>query len=76
MGCHTWFFSSKINQEKQLCCEFHDIFRSSGFHENIIGSYDETIKYIKENNCVFTEEMDENLKKFWTKYPNGKIDFG
>ena len=75
MGCHTWFYSNKLNLKKQLTCEFHDVFREIGYPENILNSLEETLKYIKDNNCIKFEFTDDRLKQFWSKYPNGKIEF-
>ena len=76
MGCHTWFYSSQDKLDKQLTTEFHDVFRESGFPEIILGSYDETIDYIRDDKCVVFDYTDEYLKRFWNKYPDGKIEFG
>jgi len=76
MGCHTWFYRNAEYLEKQLDCEYHDLFRESGYPETVLTSFEETIKYIKEYNCQTFDFTEEKLKLFWCKYPNGRIEFG
>lgn len=77
MGCHTWFYRNKKEFENTvLDCEYHDLFRIGGYPETLLHSYDETIKFIKENDCKTYDYTNEKIKEFWNKYPNGVIDFG
>jgi hypothetical protein len=78
MGCHTWFYSNKVNFEKQLTCEFHDVFRTSDYDGAELYSLKETIDYISDekNGCLIMENTVELLNEFWDKYPEGVIEFG
>jgi len=76
MGCHTWFYRNKEYLNKQLDCEFHDLFRIGSYPETVLTSLDETLKFIENNNCQTYHDTEEQLKKFFNKYPNGVIEFG
>ena len=65
--------------------EFHDLFRTSKLNANgmypgdEIFSYEETLKWLEDNEnkiYSFSNELKEQLKNFWNKYPNGVINFG
>ena len=61
---------------------YHDLFRKYGYPETQLFSLQESLDYIKdpENHCVVYDDGDfssvKYLKEFWTKYPDGMIDFG
>ena len=57
---------------------FHDMFRKYGYPEDRLFSLQETLDYINnpENNCTVYEESIKRLEEFWSKYPDGMIDFG
>ena len=76
MGCHTWFYRNMEYLNKQLDCEFHNLFRTSCFEDVILTSYEETVKYIEDNNCETFDYTYDKLKEFFEKYPNGVIEFG
>ena len=76
MGCHTWFYRDKEHLNKQLSCEYHDVFRASWDEDTILTNYEDTIKYIKENNCKIFDYTFDKLKEFFEKYPKGVIEFG
>lgn len=61
--------------------DFFDIFRVGGYPDDKLFTFDDTIDYIskKENGCYLDKPFDKvvsDLKRFWTKYPNGMIEFG
>jgi hypothetical protein len=76
MGCHTWFYRNKEYLNKQLDCEFHDLFRAGYDEDKVLTSLEETLSYIKENNCKTFEYTEKGLKEFFNKYPDGVIEFG
>lgn len=55
--------------------DFHDLFRTN-YNNTKLFSLEETLKFIKENNCSVYDYTEKRLKEFWNKYPNGVIDFG
>ena len=76
MGCHTWFYRNEEYLQKQLDCEFHDLFRAAYDEDTVLKSFEETMEYIKDNNCQTFEYTEEKLKEFFNKYPKGVIEFG
>lgn len=79
MGCHTWFYSSQENLDKQLDCGVHDLFRYRVYDSEIVlKSLEETLEFIadKDNNCEVFDYTIKKLEEFWEKYPNGRIEFG
>ena len=76
MGCHTWFYRNIEYLNKQLDCEFHDVFRIGGYPETILTSLDEALLFIENNNCQTYANTIDKLKEFFDKYPNGVIEFG
>jgi len=54
----------------------HDIFRIGGYPEDLLFSYDDTIKFIQKNNIEYDDIMLNKLKKFWDENPIGLIRFG
>jgi len=56
----------------------HDLFRVWNYPEDMLFSYEETIKYINDPKVkreIYDYTFDE-LKKFWDEYPDGMIRFG
>lgn len=53
---------------------FHDVFRKYDYPNDILFSLDESLEYI--NSCDVFEDTVGRLKEFWSKYPNGMINFG
>ena len=54
----------------------HDLFRQGGYPDDTLHSLEETLAYIKKNNCTTYEYTENALEEFWTKYPDGMINFG
>lgn len=92
MGCHTWFFRPIIEGEEIVDHNSryerggkytdnslpHDMFRLGGYPEDVLTSFEETMKYIEErkDKMSFTDNWETKLKKFWDENPNGFIEFG
>ena len=57
---------------------FHDMFRKYGYPDDRLFSLEETLNYINnyENKCIVYENTIDLLKDFWSKYPDGFIEFG
>ena len=57
---------------------FHDVFRKYGYPDDRLFSLEETLNYINnyENKCIVYENTIDLLKDFWSKYPDGFIEFG
>lgn len=58
---------------------FHDLFRIGKYPLNKLFSLEDTMNFIKEKGEEIYSKADnyeENLKEFWTKYPDGMIKFG
>jgi hypothetical protein len=57
---------------------YHDIFRKYGYPETKLFNLIETLDYINnpENQCTLYDRTVDQLIAFWTKYPDGMIDFG
>lgn len=68
--------------------EYHDIFRYKEYDATPLTSLEETLELIKQYDCcgnmymnndgvLIKEEINFNLlKEFWTKHPDGIIEFG
>lgn len=59
--------------------DFHDLFRYHVYDSEIrLFSMEETVAFISNvnNNCTITDRTERRLKEFWSKYPNGFIEFG
>jgi hypothetical protein len=54
----------------------HDLFRKYNYPEDQLFSLDETLEYIRNNECTTYEWTEEKLKEFWTNHPDGMISFG
>lgn len=54
----------------------HDLFRQGGYPDDTLHSLDETLAYIKKNNCTTYEWTEKALEEFWAKHPDGMINFG
>ena len=82
---------TKENGKYYMETEYHDIFRCNDYDAPNLHSLEETIEFIKNNSdkcfgnigwvpekqkCVAFEINFDNIKEFWTKYPNGLITFG
>jgi len=76
MGCHTWFYANQKNFEKQLDCEYHDIFRHDDIDADDITSGEDMIIFILNNNISLNDKQIKDLERFWNKYPDGIIEFG
>jgi hypothetical protein len=46
------------------------------YNEKILYSYEETLDFIKNNECSCFEGWEQSIIDFWTKYPDGLIRFG
>lgn len=57
---------------------FHDTFRRGDYPDDKLFSLAETLEYINnpENKCQVYENTIERLEDFWSKYPDGMIEFG
>lgn len=57
---------------------YHDLFRKYGYPDTELFSLQETLNYIDDvnNECVVYDFTKDKLVEFWTKYPDGMIDFG
>lgn len=57
---------------------YHDVFRKCGYPNTKLFSLEETLEYINnpENNCTIFDWTMDDLKDFWSKYPDAFIDFG
>jgi len=75
MGCHTWFYSNESNFNKQLDCEYHDIFRHREYVVTL-HNRDDTYAFIDKNKITLSAEQSIDLEKFWNKYPEAIIEFG
>jgi hypothetical protein len=65
--------------------EYHDLFRTNKrnpdrtYTDDSIESEEDCYKWLKDNKefvYSYNKEDEKILKEFWTKYPNGAIDFG
>jgi hypothetical protein len=72
-----------INEKFYTCDDEmpHDTFRIGGYPETKLFSLEETLKFLEDNDgkidyWMTKEETIEKLKEFWTKYPDGMIEFG
>ncbi len=57
----------------------HDLFRVPHYPDDKLGSYRETLSFIESNSkrVYFPDDLlEERLKEFWNKYPDGLITFG
>ncbi len=66
-----YYINEKYYQEVS---EYYNTFRSDYREENLF-SLEETLDYIKKNNCYITDIEIEQLKEFWNEYPDGLINF-
>ena len=57
---------------------FHDVFRRYEYPNHRLFSLEETLQYINnpENQCQIDDRTEERLREFWSKYPDGMIQFG
>lgn len=53
---------------------YHDLFRVHNYPNDRLFSLEETIAFIKKNDVK--EVMWDDLKEFWSVYPDGMIMFG
>jgi hypothetical protein len=53
---------------------YHDIFRVSDYLDTVLVNKNETLEFIKNNNCSISNI--EDIDKFWNEFPDGVIDFG
>ena len=79
--------SEVINGSLYEDTNYHDLFRTSYDDEIFLYSLDETLLYIKNNNCCgntynngkefVTDPIDfSRIEQFWKNYPEGVIYFG
>lgn len=63
----------------------HDLFRLGGYPDDNLFSYEQTVDFIENHkdqiyyyhdNKVTGEDCFDALKRFWTDYPEGMIQFG
>lgn len=56
----------------------HDLFRIGSYADDKLLSLQQTMEFIKNNkdNIWFSENWEDELKKFWHENPNGVIEFG
>lgn len=56
----------------------HDLFRIGRYPDDKLLSYEQTMHFIKQNEkkMSFCENWEDRLKQFWSKNPNGVIEFG
>ena len=55
---------------------YHDLFRIHNYDEPPIFNLEETYTRLKERNINLNNEEDKKLKDFWSRYPEGMIEFG
>ena len=74
-----WYINEAIrpvpkNTGGDITRAYHNLFRVSGYPEDILFSLEETKAFISKNNIekVFWEDLVE----FWQVYPDGMILFG
>lgn len=56
----------------------HDLFRIGGYPDDKLLSLQQTMEFIELNKerISFGEDWEERLKEFWSKNPDGVIEFG
>lgn len=56
----------------------HNLFRIGGYPEDKLLSLKQTMEFIEKNKqlITFTENWEDNLKEFWSRNPDGIIEFG
>ena len=56
----------------------HDLFRIGGYPDDKLLSLQQTMEFIERNKerISFSENWEERLKEFWSKNPDGVIEFG
>ena len=95
MGCHTWFYQKTNLKKKELTGNpltfnspkrglfvegiTHDIFRVTGYPNNMFFDYPSLERWIKKNmvkrNIRITEEGWIELKQYWKDYPDSMVCF-
>ena len=69
------------NRDENRELIMHDIFRVSNYPPDVLTSYDDFVKFFEdpEKNCYWDgkkSEVYDKIKSFFTRYPDGIIDFG
>ena len=56
----------------------HDLFRIGGYPDDKLLSLQQTMQFIERNKerMSFSENWEDRLKEFWSKNPDGVIEFG
>ncbi len=56
----------------------HDIFRVHKYREDKFLNLEQTLEFIEKNKDIvaLSDNWKENLENFWTKNPDGVIEFG
>ena len=59
----------------------HDIFRTWGYPEDVLESYEDFENFIATHDYALSqydtlEETKQAMKKFWDDYPDGLVEFG
>jgi hypothetical protein len=56
----------------------HDLFRIGCFPEDKLLSLEQTLEFIERNKerMSFSLDWETSIKEFWTKHPDGVIEFG
>ena len=56
----------------------HDLFRRHDYPEDKLFSLKETMNFVEDWTPMlsFTENWEDNVKKFWLENPDGMIEFG
>lgn len=79
---NTIFLSDK-NQMYVSIDEFHDIFRTVKYPTNKLFNFNDTLEFIQKikNTKLYYSHLSDydviqKIQEYWSKYPNGMIDFG
>jgi len=56
----------------------HNLFRIDGYPDDTLLSLEQTMEFIEHNKerMSFIENWETRLKEFWSKNPDGLIEFG
>lgn len=56
----------------------HNLFRVHRYRDDKLLSLEQTMEFIEKNKegMYFSENWEDKLKEFWTKNPDGVIEFG
>lgn len=78
--------NSLVNMTQYINGEFfistnslpHDVFRRHDYPEDKLFSLEDTMNYISKwkDKISFSENWEDNVKKFWSENPDGMIEFG